>query len=266
MGTSGGHIRFIWDANLLGVAQKAQPPSTTSILPLASFDWVSPCVDNGDHQDKDMGLMFPRGLARVHPAGPMLLQYDQDDCPVDARRRWSKAEIMAAAERGPHISALAPEAIAMMHTEVEAKVKGDFAEVIYLDVIEDVLGDEEWTQLKISPLAMIPHKSRKFRAILDLSFGLKVFWMEIPSVNEATHITAPQHSMRNLGYVLPHLIAAVAAAPDDEGDMVFSKLDIKDGFWRMIVHHGQYLNLLYVLPDVPGARIWLVIPSSLQMG
>ena len=173
---------------------------------------------------------------------------------------------MTAAERGPHISALAPEAIAMMHTEVEAKMKEGFEEVIYLDTIEDWLVDEEWVQLKISPLAMVPHKSRKFRAILDLSFGLKVFGMEIPSVNEATNITAPQHSMQNLGSVLPRLIEAVAAAPEDEGDMVFSKLDIKDGFWCMIVQHGQHLNFAYVLLDVPGARIRLVIPSSLQMG
>ena len=173
---------------------------------------------------------------------------------------------MAAAKRGPHVSALAPDAIAMMHTEVEAKVKEGFAEVVYLDEIEDLLETEEYSELKISPLAMVPHKSRKFRAILDLSFRLKLLGMDIPSVNEATNITAPQHSMRNLGSVLPRLIAAVAAAPLSDGAMVFSKLDIKDGFWRMIVQHGHHLNFAYVLPDVKGARIRLVIPSSLQMG
>jgi len=174
--------------------------------------------------------------------------------------------VLAAAERGPHVLALVLEAIAMMHAEVEDKVKEGFAKVVYLDSIDHLLGSNEWAQLKISPLAMVPHKSRKFRTILDLSFSLKVFGMEIPSVNEATYITAPQQSMRNLGLVLPRLIAAVAAAPAHERDMFFSKLDIKDGFWRMIVKHGQHLNFAYVLPDVPGARIRLVIPYSLQMG
>lgn len=32
--------------------------------------------------------------------------------------------------------------------------------------------------------------------------------------------------------------------------MFFSKLDIKDGFWQMIVQHGHHLNYTYVLPDV----------------
>jgi len=47
--------------------------------------------------------------------------------------------------------------------------------------------------------------------------------------------------------------------------MGFSKLDIKDGYWRMVVEQGKHLNFAYVLPDVDGPRICLVIPSSLQM-
>ena len=87
--------------------------------------------------------MCPRVLTRAHPAGTMLLQYARDGCPVDVRRRWSKAEIMAAAERGPHISALALDTIATMQTEVEARMKEGFAEVVYMDKIEDWLDDEE---------------------------------------------------------------------------------------------------------------------------
>ena len=133
-----------------------------------------------------------------------------------------------AARRGPHSSALAPEAITMMHAEVEDKVKEDFAEVIYLDSIDHFLGTEEWVKLKIFPLAMVPHKSRKFRAILDLSFGLQVFGMTIPPVNEATHITAPQDIIKNLGSVLPRLIAVVAPASD--GVMVFPNSTSKTDF------------------------------------
>jgi len=165
--------------------------------------------------------MFPQGRARVHPLGPMLLQYAQDGCPVEVGRVWSKAEILAAAERGPHMLALLPESIEVMHAEVAVKVKEGFMEVLYLDEVEHLLGMDEWRQLKISPIAMIPHKSRKFRGILDMSFELKVHGMTIPSVNAATNITAPQYIMRNLGCVLPRLIAAVVAAPVCDGSMVF---------------------------------------------
>ena len=90
--------------------------------------------------------------------------------------------------------------------------------------------------------------------------------MEIPSVNENTTFTAPQHGMQQLGKVLPRLIESVARAPVEDGNILFSKLDIKDGYWRMIVESGKHLNFAYVLPDVDGARIRLVIPSALQMG
>ena len=149
---------------------------------------------------------------------------------------------MTAANKGPHKSALEPDAIRMMHAEVEEKVKDGFAEVMFLDEIEPLLESEEWRHLKLSPLAMVPHKSRKYRAILDLSFSLKIFGMEIPSVNDATVITAPQQSMAQLGSVLPRLIEAVATAPVDKGNLVFSKLDIKDGYWRMVVEQGRHFN------------------------
>ena len=52
-------------------------------------------------------LMEPRGRALAHPAGPLLLEYAREGCPVDVGRPWTKEEIMTAAERGPHKSALA---------------------------------------------------------------------------------------------------------------------------------------------------------------
>ena len=48
--------------------------------------------------------------------------------------------------------------------------------------------------------------------------------------------------------------------------MVFSKLDIKDGYCQMMVEQVKHLKFSYVLADVEGAHIRLVIPSSLQMG
>jgi len=77
---------------------------------------------------------------------------------------------------------------------------------------------------------MVPHKSLLFWAILDLSFSLNILGMEIPSVNENTVITAQQHIMSQLRHELPLLIKTVVQAPIEDGDIVFSKLDIKDGY------------------------------------
>jgi len=51
---------------------------------------------------------------------------------------------------------------------------------------------------------------------------------------------------------------------------MFSKLDIKDGFWRMAVNDENTWNFCYVLPsDDPNIDIddiKIVVPNCLQMG
>ena len=127
------------------------------------------CRETKKRREGESGrLMEPRGRALAHPAGALLLEYATEGCPIDVGRPWTMAEILTAAERGPHKSVLADEAIKMMHTEVVTKVKEGFTEVVYLDEIIDELGSEEWVHLKISPLAIVPHKSRKYRAMLFL--------------------------------------------------------------------------------------------------
>ena len=42
---------------------------------------------------------------------------------------------------------------------------------------------------------MVPYKSHVFRVILDLFFSLKIFGMEVLSVNETNVATAPMDSM-----------------------------------------------------------------------
>ena len=133
----------------------------------------------------------------------MLLQYAKEGCPVDAGRAWTPEEITAAVNRGPHISSRSPDAIAYMQQEAKDKVQQGFAEIVNWEDIQPHLSSPAWNQLKISPLALVPHKSRKFRAILDLSFKLRIFNMELPSVNDSTTSTAPLISMTQLGKVLP---------------------------------------------------------------
>ena len=86
---------------------------------------------------------------------------------------------------------------------------------------------------------MIPHKNRKYRTILDLSFVLKVVGRDIPLVNKEIKETAPTETLEQVGMVMPHIIETLSTAPLSEDPIHFSKLDIKDGFWRMVCAVGE---------------------------
>jgi len=49
--------------------------------------------------------MEPRG-AMIDTAGPLLLEYVKNGCPVEVERLWSKEETMTVVERRPYKSAL----------------------------------------------------------------------------------------------------------------------------------------------------------------
>ena len=100
------------------------------------------------------GKMCPTGLSADHPAGKLLLEYATGGCPTNTGRPWTKEEMIATIEKGPHVSALVPEAIEQHGMELREKMKQCQAKVVLWDDIKD----NPPTELKISPLAMIPHK------------------------------------------------------------------------------------------------------------
>ena len=208
------------------------------------------------------GLVFPRWRAEAHPAAPLLRQYASRGCPVDVGRDWTLEELEAAVARGPHQSSREDDAIAQIQVEARQKERDGFAKIYLWEELKKNLPKK----LKLSPLAMIPHKSRKYRAILDLSFQLLVGGYLLPSVNDATRRMAPEQAIDQIGTVLPRIIEAMAMAPEDHGDIWWSKLDIKDGFWRMTCEEGEEWNFAYVLPNHPGEPVEIVVPSALQMG
>ena len=116
----------------------------------------------------------------------------------------------------------------------EEKEEHEYTRIIKWDEIKDNFP----ATLKVSPLAMSPHKSRKFRAILYLSFVLKVFSLNMSSVKAETMQLSPPEAIDQIGSVLPRIIEAIANADQDKGDILFTKLDIKDGYWRMVVKEG----------------------------
>jgi len=98
-----------------------------------------------------------------------LLEWSKMGCPTKTGRPWSKEEMWEAVARGPHQSSRSTEALAHFTAESAEKVRVGQAKLVLWD---DIKGNPP-PQLKISPIAaMIPHKSKAFRSILDLSFSL----------------------------------------------------------------------------------------------
>jgi len=127
--------------------------------------------------------------------------------------------------------------------------------------------NEPHPNLKISPLAAVPHKSRVYWAILDLSFQLRVGKIWFPSVNSATTPGSNHKAMDQMGKVLPRLVHQVARADPALSPLFFAKWDIKDGFWRLVVSEENAWHFCYLLPklhlDDPTE---IVVPTCLQMG
>ena len=214
-----------------------------------------------------LGLMVPQAPhATAHPAYPLLQSYADNGCPVDCGPPWSHEHILLMLRRGPHVSAKQKDAKAQLQTETEDKIKHGYARTVRWKDIKNNLP----RNFKLSPIAMIPHKSKLFRAILDLSFKLRHKGKEYPSVNEFTNKLAKQEAMVQLGQTLKRIVALMADSFDPNQPFVFSKLDIKDGFWRMAVSDEDAWHFCYVLPATSQNQTLddatIVIPNSLQMG
>jgi hypothetical protein len=109
--------------------------------------------------------------------------------------------------------------------------------------------------------------------ILDLSFPVYVSSPGKPrnnvvlqeAINMTTGQLAPKAAVKEIGKVLQALFEFMARTPTNKA-ILFSKIDLSDGFWRMIVDRDQRWNFCYVTPDPPGSRVRIVVPSALQMG
>ena len=68
-------------------------------------------------------------------------------------------------------------------------------------------------ELKVSPIAMILHKSRVFRAMFDHSFSIRLAsGYDVPSVNDSYVETVPSGAIDQLGYSLMQVIPVFAQA------------------------------------------------------
>lgn len=210
--------------------------------------------------------MYPRTYALEHPASSLLEHYAENGCPVDCGQDWPVEWIEEALRRGPHISAKNPLAIEALRKETLEKIENGYARMIKWKELKKNLP----RRLKISPVAAIPHKSRLFRTILDLSFRLKYNGARLPSVNSATVKQAPAEAMVQLGECVKRIVSIMAENYNLDKPFVFAKIDIKDGFWRMAVSNEDAWNFCYVMPSLENSdnidKAEIIVPNSLQMG
>jgi hypothetical protein len=153
--------------------------------------------------------MCPTGRALHHPAAELLNQWATFGCPTNAGNPWSKEEMWAAVACGPHQSALASAALEHFAAAATKKVRTNQARIVAWDDIKD----DPPPQLKISPIAAIPHKSKAYRSILDLSFRLRLENGGVrAAMNNTTTKTAPKEAIDQIGECLSRIIHAFAEA------------------------------------------------------
>ncbi len=85
------------------------------------------------------------------------------------------------------------------------------------------------------------------------------------SVNDTTKLSAPDISVKEIGKVLPRLLHYMRDTPAGL-HILFSKLDISDGFWRLIVQETISYNFAYVLPQEAREPCRVVVPAEFKWG
>jgi hypothetical protein len=147
-----------------------------------------------------------------HLAGDLLWEYATYGCPTKAKAPWKKEEVWEAVARGPHASAMSAEALEHFRLEAEEQVKCGQAKIVLWDDTKDTPPP----QMKVSPIAAIPHKSKAFWSILDLSHSLRLSnGLVHQSVNDTTTKTAPRRAISQLGHSLQWIIHAFVEVDDD---------------------------------------------------
>ena len=241
-------------------------PASCRTLPVASPHKLA--------QGKRRKLMEPAPWMRFHPF-VATLEHWASGVSALCGEPWSEAAICAAIERGPHTSALTPEARDLIDEEMKYQIQAGFSEMVLWRTIQHAYP----TNLKVSPLAVIPQVGRRGRLLLDLSFPSQAArpaskrgrrtWVAppplAPSVNSTTIQQSPDYPVKELGRVLPRLLAFMYCVPREE-TIMFAKIDLSDGFWRMLVRESDKWNFAYVLPGAAGDPLRLIIPHALQMG
>ena len=135
-------------------------------------------------------------------------------------------EVEVVVKQGLHKSAMCPDAMTQLHQEVNKKMKARQAQLCPCDGI----CKNRPKSLKVSPVAMLPHKLGHFRAVFDLLFRLCLkSGAYVPSVTKEAKKTAPWGAIGQIGHALARIVHTIAECGPE--DLAFlAKWGTKDGF------------------------------------
>ena len=224
-------------------------------------------------------LMQPQDLARrllPRKLYEMLFEFATVGCAAECGPPWRQDVLDAAKAAGPHVSALMDDSIELIWEDVTYQQRAGFIRIVSES---ELFGGKTHPDLKISRVAVVPQANRRGRLILNLSAEVDVpepskgrrrkrgrRGRKHPSVNKTTEPVEDQTGVEALGTAM-HSIMQFMFDTDNEWEIDWQKIDLSDGFWRMVVKEGHEWNFVYQLPKREGdTETFYVVPSSLQMG
>ena len=150
----------------------------------------------------------------------------------------------------------------LFEEDIKYQAKADFCKVYLWDKLQK-LRQANW---KISLVAVVLQVGHRGRIILDLSFPVYqdldgVVTITQKRVIDTTVLHAPSAPVKEIGRVLPRLLQYMQDTPVGL-HILFCKLDISDGVWRLIVRAEDSFNFAYVLPQREGEPVQIVVPSE----
>ena len=110
--------------------------------------------------------------------------------------------------------------------------------------------------LQISPMGAVPQREHCPRIIVDYSFS---------SVNQEADKGAPHKAMQ-FGRALNRVLHRIATADPADSLVYLLKLDLSDGFYRVLIHDLDIPMLGVAFPIAPGEPPLVALPLVLPMG
>ncbi len=172
----------------------------------------------------------------------------------------------AAVAHGPHPTASTPDDIALFREDIAYQVKVGSCRVMLWEEIK-------WLRpgnLMILPVVVVLQVILRVCIILNLLFPV---YQEINGIvtavqasdNDTTILKAFSTPVRETSKMIPWLLHYIEDMPASL-HILFSKLDIRDGFWRLIVKEADSYNFAYIFPQAKGIPCWIAVPVAVQMG
>lgn len=160
---------------------------------------------------------------------------------------WDADRLRQAALRGSHRSA--KDAVEFVCTEMLEFCAQGFWTVLPLHVALQL------PHLRLSPLGVVPQRSRRSRLIVDYTFL---------DVNNETARLAPPEAMQ-FGKAFHRFLRKLVRAHPSYGPVYLGKIDIADGFYRIGLQPRDIPRLGVILPSTTGTPL-VALPLALPMG